>query len=78
MQLEKLVVEKDWRNGGLKGKIAFAESGIGEIELILDNAAIREIILSCADSLERVSREAAEKFRGAILGATKEAKEIQG
>lgn len=53
----------------LRGTVKFTEEEFGSIEILLDEESVKRIIGVCADTLERVSRESAQKLHKAIVGA---------
>lgn len=74
MQLKALSVRKTFiakpeHHYALQGTIVFEEENVGEIQLILDEEAVKQIILVCAETLTRVSKEASEKLHQAITSA---------
>lgn len=68
MVFEKLRIARTWK-GDVAGEIGF-KNELGEITLKLDDAACQKMLEFCAESLVRVSTEAAHELKASCISST--------
>lgn len=66
MRIKKIYLYVWSKENPLKGSIEFETENEDKIELVLDEKSIETVIKACADSLVRVSKDAADRLVEAI------------